>query len=318
MSKNFLSSIILISFLAGFLLGCQPQQPAKLDPVVLQLNFTNSSQFAGYYVAVEKGYYVAEGLDVQIKEKKDGKPDIPATMRDGSADFAVFSPIDQQNTPEAVIVAAMFQISPRTLFALAASGIRTPLDLAGKKVANKSKGWGVTVNSVLSNAGMDPAVIVNVPVGSNEQNKLYDGTVDVWTGFVTDEVVQARMSGHAVNVIYAADYAVGAYENMLGVRADLLKSNPGLVERFVRATLRGWQEAVAQIDYTAEVLTKWQSGQDKVYYREAWLATVPLVDTGQVPIGWIDESRWKREAEAAGKVYDPSHPGFTTQFIANP
>ncbi len=54
------------------------------------------------------------------------------------------------------------------------------------------------------------------------------------------------------------------------------------------------------------------------YYREAWLATVPLVDTGQVPIGWIDESRWKRETEAAGKVYDPAHPGFTTQFIGTP
>src|SRR5512140_1431811 len=119
MSGKILSSIILIVLLGGALLGCQSQQPAKLDPVVLQLNFTHSSQFAGYYVAVEKGYYAAEGLDVQIKEKKDNKPDIPTTMRDGSADFAVFSPIDQQHTPEAVIVAAMFQISPRTLFALA-------------------------------------------------------------------------------------------------------------------------------------------------------------------------------------------------------
>lgn len=149
---------------------------------------------------------------------------------------------------------AVFQIPPPVLFALADSGIQELEDMAGRRVAIKGEIWRDIVHSTLTNAGMSPSEIVEVEVEHDKMEMLYNGEVDVWTGFAHDEPVEARLAGYDLNLIFAADYGVGSYEELLSVHQDTLAQNPDLVSRFVRASLRGWQYAVEHPDEAAEIV----------------------------------------------------------------
>jgi ABC-type nitrate/sulfonate/bicarbonate transport system substrate-binding protein len=207
---------------------------------------------------------------------------------------------------------AAFQISPRVLFALSDSGIQEPQDLIGRRAAVKSEGWRRTIHETLTNAGVDPAEIIEVDVEYDAMEMLYSGEVDVWTGYVHDEPIEARLAGYDVNLIFPAEYGVGAYEGLLVIRQDTLDQNPNLVARFVRASLRGWQYTVEHPDEAAEVIAQWQPGESLEFHQMAMRALVPLIDMGQVPIGWIDAERWRI---AMGTAYDPERPGYTMQFV---
>ena len=190
---------LLIFLLGSLLAACDamPAATAEPDPVRLQLNWVHSPEFVGYYVADAKGFYAEENLSVEIIER-DPDDEVPPRQKlvDDEADFAVLSLNRVQNLidegADPVVSAAIFQISPNVFFALKESGIRHPRDLVGKKVGIKSNSWRDRVHATLEQIGIDPSEIVEVEVDFDAMDLLYDGSVDVWTGFINDEVVAAR------------------------------------------------------------------------------------------------------------------------------
>ncbi len=155
--------------------------------------------------------------------------------------------------------------------------------------------------------GIDPGEIVEIEVDFDAMELLYDGEVDVWTGFINDEVVAARENGYDVDLIFPADYAVGDYDGLITTLQQNLDSDPALAERFVRASLRGWEYAIQHPEEAGSIMAQWNDQHDAEFYQEAIHELVPLVDTGQVPIGWIDEARWQREMD---ERYDPTAPNY--------
>jgi len=319
--KSVYSALLALLATALVLSACQgTATPAKRDSVKLQLNWVYATEFTGYFVAKDKGFYAEEGLDVEVIK---GGPDANGAILDAvkvltdtTVEFAVLGFSERLRTgDQGVTLAAMYQISPRVLFSLANSGIRTPMDLRGKRLPIKTAGWGRTIYGTIANVGVERSEVITMNVPSDAQDMLYKGEVDIWTGFVIDEAVKARLAGYDINLIFPADYAVGTYDGLLTTRTELLQSNPDLVERFVRASLRGWQYTIEHTDEAAEVLSKWEEGHDLTFYRAAEHALVPLIDTGQVPIGWIDAQRWQRETETSGGKFNPAAPGYSMQFI---
>ena len=295
---------------------CRPyaQEP---DQVTLQLNWTHGIAFAGFYVAQTKGYYEEENLTVTFQEG--GFPidvDPAQSLVSGAADFATLALAQHQSSVnsdhQTRAVMTVFQIPPLVLFALSDSGIRNPQDMIGRRVAIKTPIWRERIHSVLANAGIHPAEIIEVQVEPNDMDMLYRGEVDVWTGAVQDEPVQARLDGYEVNQMFLADYGVGVYEELLVVGQDTLGRNPDLVGRFVRASRRGWQYAVEHPDDAAEIITQWQPDPGLEFHQIGMRALVPLINTGHVPIGWIDAQRWQI---ALGEDYDPEQPGYTMEFV---
>lgn len=277
------------------------------DEVSVQFNWVHSPEFAGFYVAQDLGFYAEENLNVELRARPEDRG-APEVLADGDADFAVFgvrqlqSMIDDGQQP--VALAALYQISPRVFFALEESNIRHPRDMVGRKVGIKSAGWRNSVHSTLNQIGIDPEEIVEVEVGFNDIDKLYNGEVDVWTGFVLDEPVNARRDGYDVDLIFPADYAVGSYIGLITAMSDQFEANPELAERLVRASLRGWEYAIQNPDEAAKILARWDPEHDVDFHRAAIHELVPLIDTGQVPIGWIDEARWLRELDAGARARD--------------
>lgn len=306
---------------AGLLGACDMATPTvEPDEVSLQFNWVHSPEFAGFYVANDLGFYAEENLNVSLDARPEDRS-APEMLAAGDTDFAVFgvrqlqTMIDEGQQP--VALAALYQISPRVFFALQESGIRHPRDLAGRTVGIKSAGWRNSVHSTLEQIGVDPAEIVEVEVGFNDIDLLYNGEVDVWTGFVLDEVVNARSGGHEVDLIFPADYAVGSYIGLITAMNDRLEADPDVAERLVRASLRGWEYAIQNPDEAADILARWDEEHDVEFHRDAVHELVSLIDTGQVPIGWIDDARWQRELNGGPNTLDYVNKNGVLSIPAN-
>ncbi len=307
--------VLLLTMLVACLpFGCDSSERIP-DEVTLQVNWFHAPEFVGYYVASAKGFYEDEDLDVTIHE---GGPGIQARlyMLDGRADFAVASFGEQLNLVQAgepsVAVMAVFQIPPLVMFALADSGIEEPQDFVGKRVGVKNNYWRDVLHETLTNANVDPSEVVEVSVEADAQHLLYEGDVDIWMGYASDEPIRAEVAGYEVVSIYPADYGVGGYEGLLLANEGTVNQDPDMVGRFVRASQRGLQYAVQHPDEAAQIITQWQA-KDSVEFNElAVRALIPLVDIPQAAIGWIEAKRWE---QLMGSAYDAQHPGYTMDFL---
>jgi ABC-type nitrate/sulfonate/bicarbonate transport system substrate-binding protein len=308
-------TVLLLVFVNVPLGGCAPAKPVS-DRITLQVNWVHAPEFIGYYMADAKGYYRDASLDVTINE---GGPGIQARdyILDGRADFAIASFGEQKKFIEdgkpSVAVMSVFQIPPLVMFALEGSGIKEPKDMVGKRVGIKNDYWRDIARETLANAGIDPAKMIEVTVDPNAQNLLYERKVDVWMGYAHDEPVIARVAGYNVTNIYPADYGVGGYEGLLLANEATLNQKPEVVARFVKASKDGLQYAMEHPDEAAAALVKWQPKDSIEYGKLAVRALIPLVDTPQAKIGWIDSKRWE---QLMGASFKAGKPGFTMQFMS--
>lgn len=304
--------------LLGGLVACggspAPTSSASPTKVTLQLNWFHEAEFVGYYVAQARGFYGARGLNVDILEGGPGDAAINHVL-DGRADFAISSFGEQKAAVAArrptVAVMAAFQIPPLVIFSLEQSGIRQPADLVGKRVGVTTDYWKSVLDETLKAAGVKAASVKQIEIKAEDLQALYDGKVDAWLGYAQDEPIQAEMAGHQVSDLFPADYGVGGYEGLVLATKQTIGRDPGLVQRFVAASQQGWQYAVEHPAEAAQILLKWAPEHGLEFQKLAVEAVGPLVDTPQVPIGWIDAARWQR---LMGDTYAPARPGYTMDF----
>ena len=167
----------------------------------MRLKWFNQAQFAGFYVAKEKGFYKAAGLDVNIQP---GGPDFPAIqmVTGGNEQFGVTGAdqilIARSKGVPVVALAVIYRRNPFVLFSLAKSGIKTPADYVGKKVGVKIGGNEELIyRAVLAKAGIDKSKLTEIPV-KFDMTPLLTGDIDVWPGYLINEVLAAKEKGFAV------------------------------------------------------------------------------------------------------------------------
>jgi len=308
----------LLAALAGIVAGCGGPGAAS-DKVSLQLNWFHEAEFVGYYVAETKGFYKDQNLEVTILEGGPGSPARDQVLN-GAATFAITSFAEQRDMvtsqQPAVAVMAVFQIPPLVIFSLADSDIGEPADLQGRRVGTTTQYWKNVLRQTLSAAGVDPTTVTEVDVKPDNMQMLYDGTVDAWLGYAQDEPIKAQMAGYSVTNIFPADFGIGGYEGLVIAHQGTVDKDPAMVKRFVEACFEGWRYALEHPDEAAEILTTWAPENGLEFQKLAVRAVAPLVDTPQVPVGWIDAAHWQ---QLMGDAFDPSRPGFTMRFSpANP
>jgi ABC-type nitrate/sulfonate/bicarbonate transport system substrate-binding protein len=206
-----------------------------------------------------------------------------------------------------------FQIPPLVIFSLADSGIARPTDLVGKKVGVTTDYWKDVLEQTLKGSGIKPSRVKAVHTEAEDLQALYDHEVDAWLGYAQDEPIQAEVAGYEVKDVYPADYGVGGYEGLVLTDEKTVAADPELVRRFVAASQRGWRYAVEHPDEAARILLKWAPDRGLEFQQLAVQAVAPLVDTPQVPIGWIDAARWRK---LMGSGFDAARPGYTMKFSA--
>jgi NitT/TauT family transport system substrate-binding protein len=265
------------------------------ESVTLRLKWFHQAQFAGFYVAKDKELYKAAGLNVDIQP---GGPDFPAIqmVTGGNEQFGVTSAdqilIARSKGVPVVALAVIFRRNPFVLFSLAKSGIKAPADYVGRNIGVKIGGNEELIyRAVLAKAGIDKTKLNEIPV-KFDITPLLAGAVDVWPGYLINEVLAAREKGFDVNVVSPPDYGIDLYADTLFTTEKMLREKPEIVRKFVVATLKGWSSAIAAPEEAAQITVKY--GAKLTYDHELAMmkASLPLLQPDAQPVGWMDAANW--------------------------
>ncbi len=161
---------------------------ALAEPIHLQLRWHHQFQFAGYYAALEKGYYQKAGLDVIIDEGTPDKKPVQEVLQ-GRAHYGVANSellLERLRGSPLVALAAIYQHSPSVLLARKDAGIFSPDDLVGKKIMLLDKAVDADFVTMFYNEGVDSSRIQVMP-SSYDINDLITGKVDAFNSYLTNE-----------------------------------------------------------------------------------------------------------------------------------
>ncbi len=253
---NFL---LLCSLLLAACVATPTRTPGPLTHIRLPMGYIPNVQYAPFYIAAEKGYYAAEGLELEFDYKSEtagvalvGAGELPFALVSGEQVLLARA----QQLP-VVYVMAWFQDYPIAVVAKQSSGIAKPADLAGRKVGipELSGASYVGYEALLRSAGLRDDQVTLDSIGFNQVEALSTDQEQAVVGYANNEPIQLAAQGHQVNVIRVADYARLASNGML-TNEKTIAENPDLVRRMVRATLRGLNDAIAQPELALEISRK--------------------------------------------------------------
>ncbi len=273
---------------------------------------------APYTLAVDKGFYKAEGLDVQVTEGAGSLDAIPKVATGafplGFTDINSLMKFLDQN-PGAPVTAVMM-VYDKPAFAVVGRkslGIETPKDLEGKALgAPPPDGAWAQFPIFAKEQGLDMSKITVEPVGFPvREPMLAEGKVAAITGFSFTSTLNAERLGvpaDDLTVLLMADYGVALYGNAIIVNTDWAKAHPEMVTGFLRATAKGWKEAIAAPAAAVETLVKRNPAADAgLETKRLELAIAGNVLTDYVKehgMGSIDTARFAKSIEQLGTTYD--------------
>jgi NitT/TauT family transport system substrate-binding protein len=281
----------------------------------MQLQWTHQAEFAGFYAAEANQYYADEGLAVTLVE---GGPDVDniAPVVNGRAQFSIGSG-EQLILARAAgkslrAVATIYRRSPTVYFSLASSGITRPQDFVGKKIRTPSN-MAATLHAMTARVGIAPNQYkeVNLP---SDVSLFATGEVPIWGGHINALPLLVQRSGISINLIYPDDYGVHFYGDSILTTDEFIAAHPDTVERFVRATLKGWVFAVENPEKTGALTLRYNPLADVDYNIAQMVAGLPLVNTGEDHIGWMKEEMWAGMVNALVELGVLAQPVDVTQL----
>lgn len=302
-STTFVFSMALMLLLAGCSAPATPEptEEAELEAVTLKLNWLHGAQFLGFYVAQVQGFYAEVGLEVAIEQLDDLSMTeaIPGQVVSGKFDFATGTTDiirAQSEGAPLTAIAAMYQFSPAAFFARADSGIVTPADLAGRTIVVKNTSWERLLSVLLFREGLMLDDVEVVP-GGYDMTPFYEGEVEVWAGFLIDEVVLARMEGLELVTLPLYEYGVEESAVVVSTSQTLLNSNPERAERFLQASIRGWDWAVKKPEAAVDILLALfpDMAAERAFHLASFEASIPLILPPDARLGEINCVVWEAE-----------------------
>jgi len=319
----FIVVIVAMIVAAGMGVGCADiEEP--LDQVTVQLKWIHQAQFAGMYAAEKKGFYAEENIDVTIKP---GGIDIPpdkmiTDLIGGETTFAIVGGdqvlTDRPQGKPIIAIAVIFQRNPFVYLSLKRSGIRRPQDLVGKKVMVSDHGKSQH-QALLRKLGIDPDTIELIPY-EPDVTPLITGQIDAHQVYRTGTGLEYDEAGYELNLIWLDDYGIRLYADTIVASEELVQQNPKLVERFLRATLKGWRYAIENpaeaVDMTLQYDPKLGRDRQVRMVEEQ----TPLIHTGKAEIGWMQDDVWQQMHQMlldGGILTQPINvtEAYTMQFL---
>ncbi len=270
-----------------------------LEPVTVQLRWRHQFQFAGYYAALEKGYYREAGLDVTLVEGGPQRDPIEEVLS-GRAQYGAASNellMARLAGKPVKVLAAVFQQSPSVFLALGSSGIDSPQGMRGKRVMLMKGTGDAELLAVLRKAGIALEDIRRLDT-SFDCEDLLAGRTDVFNAYLTNEPYYLEQRGIAAAIIRPADYDILFYGDCVFTSEEEIDWHPRRVRGFHDATLKGWQYAM---DHPAEmidlILAKYRPDLTRDHLRYEAATMYELIKPGMIQIGHMNPARWQHMAE---------------------
>ncbi|MEP0941161.1 MAG: ABC transporter substrate-binding protein [Rhizobiaceae bacterium] len=294
----------LALLLAAGAFAASSVQAWAADKVTLQLKWVTQAQFAGYYVAQDKGYYEAENIDIEIKP---GGPDIaPAQVLAGGGadvvlDWMPSALATREKGVPLVNIAQPFKSSGMMLTCRKDSGIKSPADFKGKTLGVWFFGNEYPFLSWMSKLGIKTdgsADGVKVLKQGFNVDPILQKQADCVSTMTYNEywqIIDAGLSADDLITFKYEDEGVATLEDGIYVHEDKLKDAAfqDKMVRFVRASMKGWKYAEANPDEAAEiVLENDASGAQTEKHQKRMMGEIAKLTAGSN--GALDEADYKR------------------------
>lgn len=320
----FFFACAMLLTLIMFTAGCKTDEAAGPDKITVLLDWTPNTNYSGLYASMEQGYYREEGLEVEIIQASGSVVPMVAA---GQAHFG-FSYQEEVTYARlseipVVSVAAVIQHNTSGFASLKERGIETPVDFEGKSYG----GWGspveeATIKALMDRHDADFTTVDIITTGEVDSLIVIEREADFawiyygWTG------IEAELKGMELNFIELRreDQALNYYTPVLITGEKLITEDPGLIERFMRATSRGYRLAIENPDEAARNLLTHAPELDEklVMASQKWLADKYRADAEvwglQKKETWEAYSQWLYEHGLIEKIPDVNK-AFTNAFL---
>jgi NitT/TauT family transport system substrate-binding protein len=311
-----------------------------LTPVTLQLQWVAQAQFAGYYAAVDQGYYEDEGLDVTIAEG--GGDIVPQdVLASGDADYAiswvpkVLGSIEQG--AEITDVAQIFERSATTQISFKDKGITSPADLAGKSVGSWGYGneWELFAGMQKDGVSLDDISLVQQQF---DMNGFLAGDIDAAQAMTYNEYAQVLETVNPatgelyqpddLNVISWNDVGTAMLQDAIWADAGRLADDDAYAEQtvaFIKASIKGWIYAKDDPQGAADIVTA--AGSTLGTSHQLWMTNEvnKLIWPSTDGVGMIDEAAWQQTVDIAKETEnetgatiisaDPPATAYSNEYV---
>src|SRR6266849_7244649 len=304
----FFASLLMLAALLSFTLAAcggsnsgasatPTPAPAHLTDVSIAFGYIPDIQFSPFYVAQEKGYYKAAGLNVTFHHGFVN--DVIGSMVLGHDNF-VFATGDEElvarskNLP-VVNVATIYQRYPVSVIVPANSSIHTLADLKGHTIGEPAP-YGAThigLLALLYQAHLSLADVHITEIGFTQVAALLTHKFDAVVGYSNNEPLQLRQQGLQVRTFDVSDFQP-LISNGIITTESTLHNQPDVVRGFVQATIKGLKDVIANPAGAVQISQNYVQGMDTGNAMSVLLATIPIWQgDGQKPLGYNDNATWQ-------------------------
>jgi len=279
------------------------KEKKELKDVTLMLDWFPNTNHTGIYVALEKGYYEEQGLNVEIQEPGEGLS-AEQVVASGQSDFAISyqEALTQARSTGIPIVsiAAIIQENTSAFASLKEANITSPKDFEGKRYG----GWGSPTEEAVLKAlsdkyGIDYSKIEQVTLGQTDFFQSIGRDADFEWIYYGWDGVEALRQGIELNYIFLKDIdpALNYYTPIIATSEEKIEQNPDMVKAFMAATAKGYDFAIKNPEEAANILIKHvpDLNEELVKASQKWLSEQYQGEAEQW--GIQKEEVWKRFAD---------------------
>ena len=261
-----------------------PRAARAATPFTMQSAWINDAEFAGYFIAIDQGYFAGEGLDLTYLP---GGPDVipESSLVAGRADLSLTTPdttikaIVDQGAPFKII-GAQYQKNPIGIVSLAKAPILSPADMVGKTIAVPPVNT-ISVEAVLAINGIDRSQVNIVPY-SYDPTPLIRGEIDGSLDFTTNVPYTIETMGEEAVSFLLYDFGFTIYNDTVVVTEETLATKRAELVGWLRASRRGWVENFQDPDlWPPKWMDTWFAGTGRSLENELFFnrAQQPLMES---------------------------------------
>lgn len=304
---------------------------SALTNISFSPKWVNQPQFAGIFVAINKGIYKKHGLNVSVKEFS-GNSSVINDLENGVSQFGLMSAnelLTKVAQGKAIKgIAAFYQFTPFILVSLKQLNITSPTELRGKTLGIKG-GKGAEGESIYAillkavNLAPEDVKFAYLPFGTSEYEDLIAEKADIIGLYRTDQLYYFEKNNTGYNVLFPEQYGAAIYNDVLVSKSDYLEANPDIAKSFVKATREGWEYALSHEDEALAITANYVTNQtyiDPGQSKYIFDKSRSLIDTGATKIGSMSLDSWKEYAKSLQyigvlpEVFDVK-AAITTDFL---
>ena len=251
-----MNSFCKLKFLLTIIFLTTSLYSSELKKVTLQLAWFDQFQYAGYYIAKEKGFYKELGLDVEIVPFSFDK-NIIKDVNDGKIDFAVGREnliLEKQKYPNIVALAAIFQASPLILISKKDSKIEKIEDFANKRImTTRDDAEEASLKAMLVSRKVDIKTLNFIPHSHNIKD-LINSKTDLISSYTSKAPFFLNKYNIKYNTFLPKDYGFDMYSDFLYTNSQLIATDPNVAILFKNASMKGWEYAYSNISEATELI----------------------------------------------------------------